>query len=169
MMSGSVCRCNRYIVSSFRVHRTTCWHRSIAPGCCDVLELTFPASIQLAEAGVAVALRIALNVFVPEKRQCDVLALELAMNARKVWLDLTTVTLVSCSPSANSLASSTASVISSGSGQLRPAAWKRLIVARTVNAATSSRNDGRGRHHSGIVGVFLPESARWTRARPGPR
>jgi hypothetical protein len=53
-------------------------------------ELTLPTSIQLAEAGVAVALRIALNVFVPEKRQSDVLALELAMNARPVWLDLTT-------------------------------------------------------------------------------
>jgi hypothetical protein len=29
-MSGSVWRCNRYIVSSFRVHRATCWHRSPA-------------------------------------------------------------------------------------------------------------------------------------------
>src|SRR5215471_4049377 len=40
---------------------------------------------------------------------------------------------------ANSLASSTASVISSGSGQLRPAAWKRASVARTVEAATPIR------------------------------
>jgi hypothetical protein len=57
-------------------------------------ELALPASVQLAEAGVAVALRIALNVFVPEDRQRDVLALELAMNARPVWFDLTTVTLL---------------------------------------------------------------------------
>src|SRR5579871_1690775 len=40
---------------------------------------------------------------------------------------------------ANSLSSSAASVISSGSGQLRPAAWKRLSVARTVDAATPIR------------------------------
>jgi hypothetical protein len=32
-------------------------------------ELAFPASVQLAEAGVAIALRIALNVLVPEDRQ----------------------------------------------------------------------------------------------------
>jgi hypothetical protein len=38
MMSGSVCRCNRYIVSSFRVHLATCWHRSAAPGRRDLLE-----------------------------------------------------------------------------------------------------------------------------------
>ena len=37
-MSGSVCRCNRYIVSSFRVHLATCWHRSAAPGRRDLLE-----------------------------------------------------------------------------------------------------------------------------------
>jgi hypothetical protein len=39
----------------------------------------------------------------------------------------------------NRLASSAESVISSGSGQLRPAAWKRLIVARTVDAAAPIR------------------------------
>jgi hypothetical protein len=57
-------------------------------------ELALPASVQLAEAGVSVALRIALNVLVPEDRQRDVLALELAMDARPVRLDLTTVTLL---------------------------------------------------------------------------
>ena len=57
-------------------------------------ELALPASVQLAEARVAVALRIALNVFVPEDRQRDVLALELAMDACPVRLDLTTVTLL---------------------------------------------------------------------------
>ena len=39
-------------------------------------ELALPASVHLAEAGVAVALQIALNVFVPEDRQRYVLALE---------------------------------------------------------------------------------------------
>src|ERR1700730_15205501 len=57
-------------------------------------ELAFPASVQLAEAGVAVALRIALNVLVPEDRQRDVLALELAMDACPVRLNPTTVTLL---------------------------------------------------------------------------
>ena len=37
-MSGSVCRCNRYIVRSFRVHRATSWHRSTASGRRDLLE-----------------------------------------------------------------------------------------------------------------------------------
>src|SRR5262249_28509870 len=41
--------------------------------------------------------------------------------------------------SANNLASSAVSVSSSGSGQLSPAAWKRLIVVRTVDAATPIR------------------------------
>ena len=40
------------------------------------LELALPASVHLPKAGVAVALRIALNVFVPEDRQRYVLALE---------------------------------------------------------------------------------------------
>ena len=57
-------------------------------------ELALPASVQLAEARVAVALGIALDVFVPEDRQRDVLALELAMDACPVRLDLTTVTLL---------------------------------------------------------------------------
>src|SRR5947208_1147677 len=56
-------------------------------------ELGFPASVQLAEAGVAVAVRIALDVLVPEDRQRDVLALELAMDGRPLGLDLTPVTL----------------------------------------------------------------------------
>src|SRR5437879_1517485 len=34
---------------------------------------------------------------------------------------------------------SVASVMSSGSGQLRPAAWKRLIVAQTVTRARTDR------------------------------
>jgi hypothetical protein len=57
-------------------------------------ELAFPDSVQLAEAGVAVALRIARDVLVPEDRQRDVLALELAMDARPVGLQLTPVALL---------------------------------------------------------------------------
>jgi hypothetical protein len=57
-------------------------------------ELALPTSVQLAEAGIAVALRIALNVLVPEDRQRDVLALELAMDACPVRLNPTTVTLL---------------------------------------------------------------------------
>src|SRR5205823_1173915 len=57
-------------------------------------ELVFPASEELAEAGVAVALRIARDVLVPEDRQRDVLALQLPMDARPIGLDLPTVTLL---------------------------------------------------------------------------
>jgi hypothetical protein len=52
-------------------------------------ELAFPDSVQLAEARVAVALRVARDVFVPLDRQRDVLALEFAMDARPVGLGLT--------------------------------------------------------------------------------
>src|SRR5438445_9310845 len=45
-------------------------------------ELGFPASVQLAETGIAVALRMALDVLVPEDRQRDVLALELPVDGR---------------------------------------------------------------------------------------
>ena len=43
------------------------------------------------------------------------------------------------SASGNNLASSAASVMSSGSGQLSPAAWKRRSVVRIVDAATPIR------------------------------
>jgi hypothetical protein len=51
-------------------------------------ELALPAAVKVAEAGVAVALRIALDVFVPEERQRDVLALELPLDVRPVGLGL---------------------------------------------------------------------------------
>jgi hypothetical protein len=56
-------------------------------------ELAFPDSIQLAEPRVAVAPGIARNVLVPENRQGDVLALELAMDARPVGFDLPALAL----------------------------------------------------------------------------
>jgi hypothetical protein len=57
-------------------------------------ELACPDPIELAEARIAVALRIAHDVLVPEDRQRDVLALELAMDARPIGLDLTPVALL---------------------------------------------------------------------------
>src|SRR5213593_2446574 len=57
-------------------------------------ELGFPASVQFAETGVAIAVRIALDVLIPEDRQRDVLALQLPMSARPVGLDLPPVTLL---------------------------------------------------------------------------
>src|SRR5262249_29490517 len=55
-------------------------------------ELGLPDSVQLAEAGIAVALRMALDVLVPEDRQRNVLALELAMDRRPIGLELPTMT-----------------------------------------------------------------------------
>lgn len=52
----------------------------------------FPASVELAETGVAVALGVALDVFVPEDRQRDVLAFEFPMDGRPVRLDPAAVT-----------------------------------------------------------------------------
>jgi hypothetical protein len=98
----------------------------------------FPDSVQLTEAGVAVALRIALDVLVPQDRQRDVLALELAMDARPLGLDLTPVTALGASVGERpDLERGIGHP--SGSVQLRPAAQKRLIVARTVDAATPIR------------------------------
>jgi hypothetical protein len=80
--------------------------------------------------------------------------------------------------SESGLGPSAASVTSAGSGQLSPAAWKRLSVARTVDAATpirraisrvgtpptnfnrrTSRTQHRGRDHLGMVGGITSESA----------
>src|SRR5436190_11338349 len=60
-------------------------------------EFAFPASVQLAEAGVPVAVRIAFDVLCPGDRRRDLLALELAMDVHPVRLDLTTVTLLRAS------------------------------------------------------------------------
>src|SRR6185437_2181896 len=49
-------------------------------------------------AGVAVAVRVALDVLIPQDRQRDVLALELPMDARPVGLDVTAVTLLGAGP-----------------------------------------------------------------------
>jgi hypothetical protein len=57
-------------------------------------ELAFPEPIQLAEARVAVALGIVRDVLVPQDRQRDVLALELAMDHRPVRLGLPPVALL---------------------------------------------------------------------------
>src|SRR6266702_966343 len=95
-------------------------------------ELGFPASVQFAETGVAIAVRIALDVLIPEDRQRDVLALQLPMSARPVGLDLPPVTLLR--PGIGEQPG-----FERGIGQLRPAAWKRLIVARTVDAAIPIR------------------------------
>jgi hypothetical protein len=51
-------------------------------------------AVEFAEARIAIALWIALDVFVPQDRQRDVLALELTMDFRPVRLDPTAVTLL---------------------------------------------------------------------------
>src|SRR5947199_5335300 len=98
-------------------------------------ELGFPASVQLAEAGIAVALRMALDVLVPEDRQRDVLALELPVDrARPDAGDL-----ASCRRRQTAWPRARHRSAASGSGQLSPAVWKRLSVTRTVDAATPIR------------------------------
>jgi len=57
-------------------------------------ELRFPAPVEFAEARVAVALRIALDVLVPQDRQRNVLALQLAMNGCPVGFDMTAMALL---------------------------------------------------------------------------
>jgi hypothetical protein len=61
-------------------------HRHRQPRC--------PAAVQLAKAGIAVPVRAALDVLVPQHRQRDVLALQLAMNLRPIRLGIATMTLL---------------------------------------------------------------------------
>jgi len=53
-----------------------------------------PASVQLAEARIAVTFGLPLDVFVPQDLQRDVLALQLAVNRRPVGLGAAAVALL---------------------------------------------------------------------------
>jgi hypothetical protein len=129
-------------------------------------ELGFPAAVEFAEARVAIALRLTLDVLVPQDRQLTCLrfsSLWMAAQSGSIWRRWPCFVPAL----ANSLASSVASVISSGSGQLRPAAWKRLSVARTVDAATPIRrlgdrpdDDVAIRHHSDQLTILVTDSQR---------
>jgi hypothetical protein len=53
-----------------------------------------PTAVQLAEARIAIPLGTALDVLVPQHRQGDVLALELAVNLSPIGLDMTPMALL---------------------------------------------------------------------------
>jgi hypothetical protein len=53
-----------------------------------------PAAVQLAEARIAIPFGASLDVLVPQHRQGDVLALELAVNLSPIGLDVTPVALL---------------------------------------------------------------------------
>jgi hypothetical protein len=53
-----------------------------------------PNAIQVAEAGIAIPVRAALDVLVPQDLQCDVLALQLAVNLRPIGLGVSAMTLL---------------------------------------------------------------------------
>jgi len=57
-------------------------------------QLAFKGPVEIAEAGIAVPVGMLLDVFVPQDRERDVLALELAMDRRPVRLDLTATALL---------------------------------------------------------------------------
>src|SRR5207302_2646395 len=97
-----------------------------------------PAAVQLAEARIAIPLRAALDVLVPQHHQGDVLALELTVNLSPIGLDMTPMALLGAG-AANSAVSSAVSVISPGNGQLNPALASRFNVNRTVDGATPTR------------------------------
>ena len=61
-------------------------HRHRQPRC--------PNAVQVAEAGVAIPVRAALDVFVPQDLQCDVLALQLAVNLGPVGLGVPAMALL---------------------------------------------------------------------------
>jgi hypothetical protein len=53
-----------------------------------------PAAVQLAEARIAIPLGVALDVLVPQHRQGDVLALELAVDLSPIGLGMTSMALL---------------------------------------------------------------------------
>jgi hypothetical protein len=53
-----------------------------------------PAPVEFAETRVAVTGRLLFDVFVPQDRQCDVLALQLAVDLRPIRLGLAAVPLL---------------------------------------------------------------------------
>lgn len=55
---------------------------------------TFPAAVELAEARVAVAVRVALDVLIPQDRKRHVFALEFAMDADPIRLGVATMPLL---------------------------------------------------------------------------
>jgi len=101
-------------------------------------ELGFPRAVEVAEAAVAVTVRVRLDVLVPEQLERDVLALELTMDVRPVRLRPAAIAFLV--PAGRNRASSRpSSVIASGKGQTKPAAVKRASVSRTVEGAIPIR------------------------------
>ena len=66
------------------------------------------------------------------------LALDLAMNARPVWFDLTAMALLFAGQREQPRLKIGVGHLS-GNGQHKPANWKRVIVVRTVEAANRRR------------------------------
>lgn len=57
-------------------------------------DLVFPGPVKLAEAAVAISIRVSLDVLVPQDRQGDVLALHLPVQDRPVRLGAAPMTLL---------------------------------------------------------------------------
>ena len=88
--------------------------------------------------------RFTRGVFLPQDRQRHVLAPEFAMHQSPVRLGLPAMAPRAAGPApalANSRASSSASVMSSGNGQASPVASNRRIVSRTVEGAVPTRRE----------------------------
>ena len=98
----------------------------------------FPFPVEIAKSRVAIAAGIGDDIFLPEDRQGDVLALHLAMHGGPIGLSVTPMAGLDAAL-AKSRCSSTASVKSASSGQAMPAASHRRSVNRTVDDATPTR------------------------------
>src|SRR5260370_20247711 len=57
-------------------------------------ELAFPGPVEFAEAGIAIPVRLLLDILVPQDRQRDVLAPQLAMDARPIRLGMAAMALL---------------------------------------------------------------------------
>src|SRR5260370_18579218 len=57
-------------------------------------ELAFPGPVEFAEAGIAIPVRLLLDILVPQDRQRDVLAPQLAVDARPIRLGMAAMALL---------------------------------------------------------------------------
>src|SRR5438270_145686 len=83
---------NRTYTTEFARVRSLFYRRSGLPH--GDRQLRSPTAVQLAKARIAIPPGMALDVLVPQHRQGDVLALELAVNLRPIGLDMTPMALL---------------------------------------------------------------------------
>jgi hypothetical protein len=96
-----------------------------------------PTAVQLAKPRIAIPVGMALDALIPQHRQGDMPALELAVDLAPIGLEVAATTLLGANGRKQRRFQS--GVISAGNGQRGPALASRCNVNRTVDGATPLR------------------------------